>query len=208
MRRSLHSRNSAFTLIELLIVVAIIAILTAIAVPNFLHAQVRAKVAKAQADFRNVAVAMEAYQTDHHDYPPAQGGAFFRELAPLTTPVPYMAQIPLDPLRPWDVCPQDTDHDADTNTYEACKPPGDSRLRDGGGYNMIRFNQSSQARDKFFWGMQGLGPDHDEEGNYLYPIWSESYRRLLMQRLCDPSNGLQSSGDMFRFGPSDPLTYK
>ena len=38
--------EKAFTLIELLIVVAIIAILAAIAVPNLLEAQVRAKVAR------------------------------------------------------------------------------------------------------------------------------------------------------------------
>ena len=201
-------RAAAFTLIELLIVVAIIAILAAIAVPNFLTAQVRAKVAKVQADFRNVAVAMESYYTDNNEYPPALGGAFFRELAPLTTPVNHMTQIPLDPFKPWDVCPRDTDNDQSYNAYGWCRTPGDARLLDGGGYNMMRFSPSSQTLDKFYWGMQGLGPDHDEEGNYLNQLWSESYRRLLMQRMYDPTNGVQSSGDMFRMGPSDPLSYK
>ena len=59
----------AFTLIELLIVVAIIAILAAIAVPNFLEAQVRSKVSRVKSDLRSVVTALEAYAVDRNDYP-------------------------------------------------------------------------------------------------------------------------------------------
>jgi type II secretion system protein G len=61
--------KKAFTLIELLIVVAIIAILAAIAVPNFLEAQTRSKVSRTKADMRSVSVALEAYATDNNRYP-------------------------------------------------------------------------------------------------------------------------------------------
>ena len=54
----------AFTLIELLIVVAIIAILAAIAVPNFLEAQTRSKVSRVKADMRTLATALESYAVD------------------------------------------------------------------------------------------------------------------------------------------------
>ncbi len=56
--------SKAFTLIELLIVVAIIAILAAIAVPNFLEAQTRAKVSRVKSDFRTMATAIETYALD------------------------------------------------------------------------------------------------------------------------------------------------
>jgi type II secretion system protein G len=98
---------SAFTLIELLIVVAIIAILAAIAVPNFIEAQVRAKVSRCRADQRSLATALEAYRVDSNAYPPDpqglsdehRGPLYWTDisvLVPLTTPIAYITTIPED----------------------------------------------------------------------------------------------------------------
>ena len=88
----------AFTLIELLIVVAIIGILAAIAVPNFLNAQVRAKIGRVRSDLYAFATAMEAYHIDRNEYPWGsypnnQGGYTTGSLFSLTTPVAYMSSV-------------------------------------------------------------------------------------------------------------------
>jgi len=98
----------AFTLIELLIVVAIIAILAAIAVPNFLEAQTRAKVSRAHSGMRTLATAFEAYTLDWNraplDYlewenlygvPQWQRYYCYRQL---TTPVAYITSWLNDPF--------------------------------------------------------------------------------------------------------------
>jgi prepilin-type N-terminal cleavage/methylation domain-containing protein len=60
-----------FSLIELLIVMAIIAILAAIAIPNLLTAQVKAKQSKALAESKLVVTQTQLYQADKNEPPTA-----------------------------------------------------------------------------------------------------------------------------------------
>ena len=103
----MRRHRNAFTLIELLIVVAIISILTSIAVPNFLNAQTRARVARVQADLAVLGTALEEYRTDYPDYPKSiyldLGDievrlGIFATLPALTTPVQYLTSLPKDPF--------------------------------------------------------------------------------------------------------------
>ena len=91
-------RSVGFTLIELLIVIAIILILISIALPNFLEAQMRAKVAKARGDIRSIATGMETYFLDERSYPNDCPGAEISGCIALTTPVKYLKTVPMDPF--------------------------------------------------------------------------------------------------------------
>lgn len=84
----MNRSKQAFTLIELLIVVAIIGILAAIAVPNFLNAQLRAKIAGTQSDLRIMVGAMLQYHLDNGSY--HRHRDTYDQQFPLTTPIPYL----------------------------------------------------------------------------------------------------------------------
>lgn len=186
MEHQTKSKESAteggFTLIELLIVIAIILTLISIALPNFLEAQVRAKVARAEAELRTIATALESYHTDYYDYPPTpleSLGSRSQRLTFLTTPVAYLTDLPIEifggelpePYAYWS-----------------------ANLNDAMKFSPIYFYLPIERIRKGRWVVFSRGPDL----NYEAAI-EEGGESLLIYY--SPTNGTKSNGDLMRFGP-------
>jgi len=210
--------SDAFTLIELLIVVAIIAILAAIAVPNFLEAQVRAKISRARTDMRSVATALESYRVDNNQYPftddlPDPDGISGTTRASdtlttpnrITTPIAYISSHPEDVFK-----------------------NGASVTGPGTGASLGQPFSKGDARDKTFiyLAMRQAGPDPGDPGlgfGFFTSVagWQESYdiygewrlsslgpvkqypsaygvAYLSIDGLYDPTNGTTSNGMVVR----------
>jgi type II secretion system protein G len=88
-----------FTLIELMIVVAIIGILTAIAFPLYANIQARARVAKAQADARTLASAVVVYSAHTGQLPGGLSDLSVTVTDPQTNSVagPFVSPLPKPP---------------------------------------------------------------------------------------------------------------
>jgi prepilin-type N-terminal cleavage/methylation domain-containing protein len=213
-------KRNAFTLIELLIVVAIIAILAAIAVPNFLEAQTRAKVARVKADIRTIATAIESYAVDNNRGPvgtlevqPFSLGTRWgftnpganwapkstgRRWAMLTTPIAYLTSVPLDPF---------VDQTAALSILKLfpAMNPNDFWLDGARTYSYQYYDFKNP-------GGQAAHPDISEEQGHKWSLsspgphrvtWAPGYSVLNVcqgniNQLYDPTNGTISTGFIVR----------
>lgn len=186
-----------FTLIELLIVVAIIGILAAIAIPNFLEAQIRAKLSRTRAELRTLATAFEAYRVDWEMYPLDYEWVypFFNRIAQLTTPIDYISSVPADIFADKMRIYQFWAMVGATNPYydrfgrwsPVLTYDHALRVRMDGGYDpwlSIVYDDNSVE-----WVIRGIGPDQ----NPAYLGWGlPGY---------DATNGTVSQGQIYWAGP-------
>lgn len=192
----MKEKRAAFTLIELLIVVAIIGILAAIAVPNFLNAQVRAKLSRCAADLRTLALALDTYRLDNGTYP---GGDYWQtrewwwrhswRYHVLTTPIAYLTTIPMDPFQ---------EKAAEKARQEWAAGQSGADLWDGGYvYQDLTLSPEPVLAygSSFVYIVASWGPDQD---------W-ESWGAWHKDRPYHPSNGLRSAGDIVYTGPGGTL---
>lgn len=93
-----------FTLIEIMVVVVILGILAAFAVPNIMSNPERARETKAEHDIRTLESQLEMYRLDNHRYPTTDQGLEALVERPTSEPEPpnwkeggYMRSLPSDP---------------------------------------------------------------------------------------------------------------
>jgi len=178
-------KKHAFTLIELLIVVAIIGILAAIAVPNFLNAQIRAKISRVQSDHRAISNALEQYRLDNNTYPnDASFGNLSLGFRQLTSPVSYLSSPPIDPF---------TDDLRGGESFGGIEGRGNYQMGTGN-TNQLGVNEP-ESRDIYI--LSSNGPDKEDDTQPIKPFPVENLQRYIAY---ESSNGLVSKGDIWRFG--------
>lgn len=202
----MRSRN-AFTLIELLIVVAIIGILAAIAVPNFMNARVRATLARVQSDMRALGTAVEMYAIDQSAYPCDGQTAdcsmpWWANAWRLSTPIAYIGRIPQDPFvigSPFNIgTPTGWYWYADYFGYGLARNQG--RPVNVGSRRNVRLFDSPRGEFRFVF--ISPAPDNcwewDRLGNIAECRQQAPFAGDVLYY--NSSNGLRSQGDLYLYG--------
>ncbi len=114
-------QTKGFTVVELLIVIIIIAIISVIALPQFINAQDRGKQSQTVANLRSISNAMALYHADNNKFPT---GATIAAVKTILESNGYMSQVPANDG--WDQTFQVTSTDTTYSIWSCGKSNGSS----------------------------------------------------------------------------------
>lgn len=102
--RRLDTRRAGLTLVEMIVVLAIIAVVAVLIVPNVIGRPDEARVTVAKTDLKTIATALRVYRLDNGDYPTTEQGLAALVERPTAPPEPraypaepYLTEVPTDP---------------------------------------------------------------------------------------------------------------
>ena len=199
--------QKGFTLIELMIVVAIIGILTAIAFPLYANIQARARLAKAQADARTLASAVVVFSAHMGALPAALTDLTVATVVGGITAGPFINPIPTPPAG-WSAYtyasaaggtftithggrqrhrhrPVDPAHAACSDAGEATRSPASPRSDTAVAIMTVRDTLTSSSRQRYALGLP-LVPSRA-------PRWAASSDRVV-NAFCDNAAGRNAAG--------------
>lgn len=125
--------KKGFALVELLVVIAVIALLMSVLVPSLVQARLRAKIVVVNSDLRQIGLALECYHFDHGLYPPT------REDCNMGTLSHHLYQLP-DQLAAGHYLPQ-------TGKYEVMSTVMEDRFHKGHTYKYRSVGECIRDRD-------------------------------------------------------------
>lgn len=180
-------KHKAFTLIELLCVVAVIAIVAGLLYPALAHGKTRAVAARVQCDLRQIGIAIDAYSDDCGGLPPVRESCMFNaaidyfEIPPELNKLGYLAtHRMLDPFNT--VRGEDGQEVRRTYKYQAinwgysnntkssfglliprdypgCAQPCELYYKNTKGYAI--FSTRKQTKPPIIWAVWSVGPAGD-----------------------------------------------
>lgn len=204
---AMSRQGSGFTIVEILVCLAIVCLLATIAIPNFLRAHTAADVAAARYDLKQLKTGVDAYKSDIGDYPwqnpdaaarRTQAGSLYT-LERLTTPIAYVDGSAnfVDPFSPqgWyygqtleNISARAGDITVRDYRYNARSASGASV------WNKIQVGEpswfflESSGPDQYF-NLTAIALDGVED--------NETSRGFLLKTIYDPTNGTVSRGSIW-----------
>ncbi len=208
--------KKGFTLVELLIVIAIIIVVTAIAVPNLISANIKAKVKGIKSEMGSIAIALEDYRLDTGNYPiepgswqsgydpdviAKEGFAFDRHSRAIGLGKLIFPEGASDPVYLYRI-PGDLFNNSGKEEWNGTSGAHNNHYS----YFTADASRQSSSTEAKYWALVSYGPDKDQDIDSYTKAWNAvdpnaSNHNTYKDLVYNPDNGITSSGDIVIIGP-------